>query len=162
MEASSPFWNYSIRTYSNPGVAQACLELQNSHGVDVNILLFLMWCASEGRQLSAADVAEIATFMEPWAKRVVLNLRTVRQVLKETTSPVDEAGRERLRNKVKACELEAERLQQECLHARFPLDRFTAGKDRHEAALANMAIYSKNLGALFPSHLMEILTAPQR
>lgn len=162
MEAGSPFWDYSLRTYAKPGVAQACLELQNNYGVDVNILLFLMWCAGEGRRVSASDVTEIAAFIGPWARQVVLNLRTVRQVLKDTAWPVDEAGKERLRNSVKACELEAERLEQESLYARFPLDRFTPGNDRRDAALANMAAYSQILGALFPSHLMDILAATQR
>ena len=162
MESGSPFWDYSIRTYSIPGVAPACLELQNSYGVDVNILLFVMWCASEGRQVSASDVAEITAFIGPWAKRVVLNLRTVRQILKEAGLPVDEAGRERLRNKVKACELDAERLQQECLYARFPLDRFAQGNDRGKTTLGNLAVYSGNLGVVFPGPLVDILAATQR
>ena len=48
----SPFWQFSLRFYRLPGVAEACIELQEQAGVDVNLLLFLLWQASLCRRLS--------------------------------------------------------------------------------------------------------------
>ena len=46
----SPFWQFSLRFYRMPQVADACIELQERAGVDVNLLLFLLWQASQRRQ----------------------------------------------------------------------------------------------------------------
>jgi uncharacterized protein (TIGR02444 family) len=37
------FWDFSVRTYGRPGVAEACLALQNRDGADVNMLMFAAW-----------------------------------------------------------------------------------------------------------------------
>mgnify|MGYP000439297982 CR=1 FL=1 len=37
------FWQYSVAFYREPGIAEACLKLQNQHGFDVNLVLFCIW-----------------------------------------------------------------------------------------------------------------------
>ncbi len=54
--AGSPFWQFSLRFYRLPNVADACIALQEDAGVDVNLLLYLLFQACQRRQLSAADV----------------------------------------------------------------------------------------------------------
>ena len=49
--SKSPFWQFSVKFYAVPGVAQACIELQDQAKVDVNILFFLLWNATQGRAL---------------------------------------------------------------------------------------------------------------
>ena len=44
--AGSPFWRFSLRFYRLPEVADACITLQEQAGVDVNLLLFLLWHAT--------------------------------------------------------------------------------------------------------------------
>ena len=41
----SPFWKFSLGYYRGAGVSEACLELQDRCGVDVNVVLFLLWMA---------------------------------------------------------------------------------------------------------------------
>ena len=41
----SPFWLFSRSIYGTPGVQRECLELQDSFGIDINLLLF---CAFVG------------------------------------------------------------------------------------------------------------------
>lgn len=43
LEPENPFWRFSCAVYAAPGVAQACLELQDTHGADVNLLLLAAW-----------------------------------------------------------------------------------------------------------------------
>ena len=51
--SKSPFWQFSIKFYAVPGVAEACIELQDQAKVDVNILFFLLWNATQGRAFNA-------------------------------------------------------------------------------------------------------------
>lgn len=48
------FWQYSLALYSKPGVATACLALQNEYKVNVNWLLLLHWCYSHQVPLNTA------------------------------------------------------------------------------------------------------------
>ena len=41
-DSKSPFWRFSIKFYGMPGVAPACIELQDQAMVDVNVLFFLL------------------------------------------------------------------------------------------------------------------------
>ena len=50
-----PFWNFSLEIYSGEGVAEACLDLQERRGCDVNILLFCCWLGASGRPTLTAD-----------------------------------------------------------------------------------------------------------
>ena len=38
------FWQHSLQHYAKPGVADACLALQDNYQVNVNLLLFYHWC----------------------------------------------------------------------------------------------------------------------
>lgn len=38
------FWQHSLAVYGKPGVASACLTLQDDYQVNVNLLLFYHWC----------------------------------------------------------------------------------------------------------------------
>ncbi|HEY7666241.1 MAG TPA: TIGR02444 family protein [Xanthobacteraceae bacterium] len=146
--SGSPFWRFSLGFYRRAGVADACIALQEEAGVDVNLLLFLLWLASSGRQLSAAEVQALEDKVAPWRKAAVIPLRTVRRALKspafaDDTALVPAATAELFRTRIKAVELEAERLQQEAMHelARAsPPGREVGATQR--AARANVEAYA--------------------
>lgn len=116
-QASSPFWRFSLRFYAQPAVADACIALQDACGVDVNILLFLLWLASTRLCLAPDTVRLVCAKAGRWRDDVVAPLRAVRRALKACSPLVEPAARERLRLAVKKLELESERLQQEALFA---------------------------------------------
>ena len=37
------FWRFSVQFYRQPAVAEVCLLLQDEFGIDVNLLLFVLW-----------------------------------------------------------------------------------------------------------------------
>src|SRR6266566_4144710 len=86
--SGSPFWRFSLRLYRQREVADACITLQEEAGIDVNLLLFLLWHATQKRALSAPEVAELERRVAPWRNMTVVPLRTVRRALKSPPSLV--------------------------------------------------------------------------
>ncbi len=106
--AANPFWTYSLRLYKRPGVAPACLALQERLGLDVNVLLFCLWTASRGERLPARTVTLVAGLSQLWSAHVVRPLRHARRFLKPLSLPG-------LRRDVARVELAAERVEQDLL-----------------------------------------------
>jgi len=142
----SAFWRFSLRFYALPDVAPACLALQDEANVDVNLMLFLLFLAENGRAITRDDVARLDAGIAPWRREVVEPLRALRRRLKSGVGEIPAATSEGLRNMVKKIELEAERLEQGRLENAAP----TLGKPapRNEAARANLAAYEAYLGRL--------------
>jgi uncharacterized protein (TIGR02444 family) len=153
----SPFWRFSLQFYRLPKVADACIALQENAGVDVNLLLFLLWHARQRRRLSTVDVTELEGRIAPWRDITVIPLRSVRRALRSPPALVEASTAEGFRNRIKAVELEAERLQQEAMFALAPLGAEVA--DPADAARANVASYEETLKAKFPSEAVETLLA---
>ncbi len=127
-----PFWDFSLALYARPGIAPACLTLQDSHGQDVNLLLFCCWV---GEPLTAAALAEADALVAPWRTQVVQPLRAVRRWLKTRDEP--------LRQAVAAQELAAEQRQQAMLHA-WAMARWPgAGRTPGRHAAANLALLTQ-------------------
>jgi uncharacterized protein (TIGR02444 family) len=124
MTASADLWSFSLRLYAAPGVADACLEAQDIHGADVNLLLWAAWLAVQGHDLTPAEVTEAEAATRPWRDEVVRTLRSVRRRLKSGPLPAPTMATESLRAQVKAAELEAERMQQSLLQ-HLPAERRT-------------------------------------
>lgn len=114
-------WDFSLSFYALPGVAPACIDLQDRQGIDVNVMLFVLWqgCCG-GRLLRAEDVARVDGAIDGWRDEVVRPLRAVRRQLKKPglAGLHPEAGA--LRTQVQTAELEAERLQQAILERLAP------------------------------------------
>lgn len=105
-----PFWDFSLALYARPGVADACLRLQDGLGLDVNLLLFACWTAAAGkRRPSREGWRRLVDETETWRARVVEPLRRVRRVLKDAAANPWSVG---LRERVKALELDAEHAEQ--------------------------------------------------
>ena len=118
-EAAS-FWNYSVRTYGKPGVADACLALQDRHGLDVNVLLFCCWFGCTRGLVDESLWDRILTFSEPWAENVVRPLRAVRTWMKHTGCTQLDISKDQcieLREEIKRIELKAEQLQENTLQS---------------------------------------------
>lgn len=98
-------WDYAAACYARPGVAEACLALQDRAGADVNLLLAGAWLAARGCAWSSDEVRGIAHLCASWRRHCLLPLREVRRYLKQ---PADV---EALYRQAKALELDAERYQ---------------------------------------------------
>lgn len=102
-------WDWSVRAYAAPGVAEACLHLQDAHGQSVPLLLWGGWMARTGRAMDE-DTAEAACdTARAWETSAVAPLRLIRRTLKAPIPDISDPGREAIRARIKAVELEAER-----------------------------------------------------
>jgi uncharacterized protein (TIGR02444 family) len=158
--SGSPFWRFSLQFYRLPGVAEACIKLQEESGCDVNLLLFLLWHGAQARQLATREVERLEQDIAPWRERTVIPLRAVRRALKSPPGLVEAGAAEVFRTRIKAVELEAERLQQEAMNE---LARASPiGRERpstQDAARANVASYAAIARVSFPKSAIETLLA---
>jgi len=154
---SEAFWDFSLRFYQVPGVAESCLDLQDRDGADVNLVLFALWAASNGHQLDAAAIAAADLVARQWRETVTRPLRAARRVLKTTLEGFDDTEVAALRQQVMAAELESERLQQGTMARGLTLDTHGASL---AAARKNLSRYETLLGKPFgPGPIERLLAA---
>lgn len=111
LDLDGPLWRFALKFYGLPGVAEACLTLQDEAGLDVIQLLAATYADLVLRRpLSAEDVAGLGRQTAEWRAATVLPLREIRRVLKPPRDGFPEE-RSLLRDKVKAAELLAEQIQ---------------------------------------------------
>lgn len=150
-----PFWSFSIDRYMRPGVSALCLNLQERHQLDVNILLFALWLADQDEKVDHDTFVRLIQAAEKFHTSVVKPLRHTRQLLKLTTYglPVDQA--EAFRTTIKTRELAAEKLEQQLLFSAFnsvfKSETYNAGtsanlKTIESDARRNLDIYYDHLG----------------
>ena len=156
---TTPFWRFSLNFYRQAGVSDACIALQDGCGVDVNLLLFLFWLASDDRQLSTEDVKLLDDNVRDWRNLTIVPIRDTRRKLKGAATLVDPDKQEAFRNKVKIIELEAERLQQEALYEFAKSGPLGSPASPAAAARANVAAYQKVLAVDFPKPAVDRLIA---
>jgi uncharacterized protein (TIGR02444 family) len=154
---TTPFWRFSLHFYRQTGVSDACIALQDDCGVDVNLLLFLFWLASDGRLLAADEVKRLDERVRSWRELTIIPIRDTRRKLKGAATLLDPGKQEAFRNKVKAVELDAEKLQQEALYEftrSGPLGKEALPK---EAARSSVGAYERTIGTEFPKKAVEVL-----
>ncbi|MDB5417054.1 MAG: hypothetical protein JWP50_473 [Phenylobacterium sp.] len=104
-------WEWTLEAYGRPGVAGACLRLQDAFGQNTDLLLWAVW--AETKDPALLDRAAAAA--RAWDQVALMPLREVRRALKPPAPPVADEAREDLRRDVKAAELRAERVLLETL-----------------------------------------------
>ena len=133
----SPFWDFTLGVYGRPGVSQACIGLQDRHGLNVNMLLFCLWAGSNGHTLAAGELERLAAALSPWDEAVVKPLREVRRWLKDQEL-VPRAQAEPLGRAILGREIESEGLAQRLMEGCLPL---TPGPSDAKAAAFNLRGY---------------------
>jgi uncharacterized protein (TIGR02444 family) len=117
---ANPFWDYALALYRRGRVEHACLDLQERHGLDINILLLCCWLASRGIEAERAWLESAVAAVEPWRTEVIHPLRGVRGWLKAELAAAragslpsrwPELSAE-LRRRALALEIDGERLEQ--------------------------------------------------
>ena len=114
------FWDYSVALYGRAGVEAACLELQQRHRIDVNLVLLCLWLGERGTALDGEALARLCHAADRWQLEVVRPLRNLRRRLKARVAdrePNSVAGdwtglAATIRERAIALEIDAEHLEQ--------------------------------------------------
>lgn len=130
------FWSFSLDFYGRSGVAEACLELQDRHGLDVNLVLYCCW---RGDILAQGQIQAAIDLTAPWRTEIVQPLRALRRRLKPGFPPFPDAEALALRKRIADAELEAERLQQQALDA-LARNEGPISLPSRQAAAANLTL----------------------
>lgn len=156
--AAEAFWQHTLAVYSIPGFSEDCIELQDKHGFDVNLVLLCLWLASERKVLNKASVGALAAVLAPWASSVTEVLRGLRRDLKnpgfryltrEDVMPC--------REMIKSAELEGERLGQKLLVLALADQQLSSEATPQAAAAISLAAYREHLGAAEAGELLNRL-----
>ncbi|MGI9294260.1 MAG: TIGR02444 family protein [Pseudomonadales bacterium] len=102
------YWQYSLRHYASPAIADLCLSLQDNYGINVNLLLFAGFLSQCRYTLPAAKQPLLMTRVRTFDQRYLRRIRRLRRRVK-TLLP-DQSPR--WYADFKQLELTAERLQQ--------------------------------------------------
>lgn len=143
-----PFWQFSLRVYALPTVADGLLALQREWGLDINFLLYCCWFADTGYgRLTKTQLQQLLTTTHHWQVRVIAALRRLREQLK--TWPQRQMII-KIRQAILAEELLAEQIEQlmmvevpffEAPQNRTPQQRLTD-------ACKNLAVYCRSCDIL--------------
>jgi len=139
-----PFWPFSLELYAQPGVSAACLELQDDYGLDVNLVLFCIWCGLRGPGVLQADeLSECITRAGRWQTDVVDRIRYVRRTLKHDSLGATDELVAVFRPQAQALEIDAEHIEQLLLASIVPEQR---GRRDADAAQTNLQGYLRSVG----------------
>ncbi|MDO3388678.1 TIGR02444 family protein [Gilvimarinus sp. SDUM040013] len=106
-EPYTDIWHFATTVYRQPEVEPLCLQLQEEQGVNVTLLLWLLWIdsyfAKPPASLNAGHL-----IAEQWQHNIVTPLRTARRWMKRNLEL--NGDKARLREAIKSQELFAEKL----------------------------------------------------
>lgn len=107
---SHPFWHFSLQIYEQDLARQTLLNLQNKHGLNINLILFSCWHAATNQgQINKQEVKHLLATIHHWHERIIVQLRGIRDRLKHASA---HEWSHTVRQEVLATELAAEHVEQ--------------------------------------------------
>lgn len=103
-------WAYFLDLYGRPGVKETCLDWQDGMGVDVILLLWLLWLGAEdGLALDDVSLRRVDERMKGWRMSAILPIREARRAIGKAAKAGDRDASS-LYSRLKRVELAAERI----------------------------------------------------
>ena len=148
--SASPIWDFVLGYYRQQGVSEAAITLQDSAGIDVNMILFLMWLSAQKRVMAVAEAKTVSEKSWGWQHNVVVPVRGVRRLLKENAPLVEQEAALAFRKKVQALELEGEQLQLNAMAKLSEGLKSSTVSTPEAAARDNLSAFQSVTGKTFP------------
>jgi len=159
MSASThPFADFSARVYRKPGVADACLFIQERYGLNVNLVLFCLWVADRGGgALTAGQIDTAMRRVIDWEAQVIEPLRAIRKTCRSEALGVPEFLLQMFAPQIETAELGAAQVERLVLASLVPDTGPSTGEA--DAAVRSLDTYVGKLGIAPDAQLAECLTA---
>jgi uncharacterized protein (TIGR02444 family) len=145
--ASGALWSFATQFYARPEVERTLLQLQDENGLDIPLLITLLYAGRHGLVLSEKELGDALALAQRWQSRTIAPLRMARRALKAPEGTRPDSDQESLRTQIKSVELAAERVLIRRLEALLP-PRPTL--EPRPAIAANLAAYFKTLPRSLP------------
>ncbi len=130
------FWQFSLMVYGEEEVRNAALDLQDTQGADVNLLLLSCWLGFMGIRLDDAAFKRLDTLVSPWRNEVIQATRALRSRLKGPIGPVGPDLSNEIRATVQSVEIQMEQVEQAIL---FRALETLPGTDARQAERSGVA-----------------------
>lgn len=114
LDCSPALWPFAVHAYAIPGVGPLCVRLQDEHGLDVDVLLAILWQVCRGAAIDDAAIDRLLEAVAPVRSRV-RELRALRHTV--GSDRVLEPRWQETYEHLKAAELAAERVELSLLEA---------------------------------------------
>ncbi len=133
----NPFWRFSLSLYQIKRIKDACLQLQDDSGANINLLFFAIWTAQQRLRFSP-DWRKTFIQFENWHQDYTLQLRRQANELKLIAEKADrnESGPlHRMRDHLLKAEVLAEQQEQAVLYFYYQERMGLLDCENREAAL---------------------------
>lgn len=152
---SGDAWQQVLALYGRPGIAQACLLLQDRLDVDVLVMLHLgLVCRQHGLRLQAEQIDAADAVVREWREQVVRPLRAARRAIAK-----DDPRTQALRQRVQQAELGAEQHAFALLTAMPVWADASATANAASPTAAVARFYAQRSGRAAERHRPEIASA---
>ena len=143
---NSEFWNYSTQIWTLPGLEAICLELQNKHDTNVNILLYCCWLGDKRLCLNDDDLQMLLDTTKPW-QTIIQPLRDSRKMMKQSLLAMPSKMIDQTLNNINEMELNAEHMEQLALEKILNLSHVSpcSSQSDVECSLINLVAYLSSL-----------------
>ena len=111
---TTQFWQFCLSWYGRPGVSQACIELQDKLGLNVNLILLLCWCEQQKLPLSVEQIERLSLSLQTWSIKYTQPLRQLRRQL-----ALEDHADERVKRTIFDAEMALEKTEQRLLIGTF-------------------------------------------
>jgi uncharacterized protein (TIGR02444 family) len=108
--APEDLWTYAVAVYALPGVKEDLLTLQDRYYLDVNVLLWCLWCGRYGFGFEGDEVEALLERVRDTALHLVRPLRSVRRFLSSPRQGFSSEELAAFRSEVLRLELAAEEM----------------------------------------------------
>ncbi|MDW6024340.1 TIGR02444 family protein [Mesorhizobium sp. BAC0120] len=162
-KAPADLWAFMLSVYSRPGVAPACLRLQDDHGLDIPLMLAVLYGGVTGRVPSSEQIRTFDQNCRVWRETAVRPLRQVRRAMKSHNWLASQPRILLLRERVKAAELDAEKVEAEVLEQMLgeilPSSRLCDVEGLLDLTVSVLDLYDPERKEWLPSDLNAIAAA---
>ncbi|TQN54863.1 TIGR02444 family protein [Agrobacterium tumefaciens] len=104
-------WEFMLGFYALPGISRSCLELQESHNIDVPIFLAVLRYIGSGQDFDLPALKALDGRCGEWRNTVIKPLRALRTAMKTKSQMTEDMQGWSLREEIKAIELSAEKIE---------------------------------------------------
>lgn len=104
-----PLWDFASALYAEPSIQELCLQLQDQHNANVNLILWCCWLESEGKPLGADSLIRAEELVLPLDQSLIVPLRKLRsEVVNTALTRVQQSV---IKKQLLSAELTAEKVQ---------------------------------------------------